>query len=130
MKRSAFTAETIRTNGPYSHAVDAGELVYLSGQTPLDPNTGKLVVGDISAQIEQAFSNAFAVLKAAHMTPDNVIKVNVYMTDLSNISIMNTLYTTKFSAPYPARTTIGVKELPSGSNVELEMIAKKEYEGA
>jgi 2-iminobutanoate/2-iminopropanoate deaminase len=110
--------------------VDAGELVYLSGQTPLDPNTGKLVVGDISAQIEQAFSNAFAVLKAAHMTPDNVIKVNVYMTDLSNISIMNTLYTTKFSAPYPARTTIGVKELPSGSNVELEMIAKKEYEGA
>jgi 2-iminobutanoate/2-iminopropanoate deaminase len=125
VKRKSITAEGIRINGPYSHAVDAGDLVYLSGQTPLDPKTGKIVEGDIAAQIEQAFCNAFAVLKSADMSPDNVIKVNVYMTDLSNISIMNGLYSEKFSAPYPARTTIGVKELPSGSKVELEMVAKK-----
>ncbi len=126
MTRKAFSAEGAVAVGPYSHAVEAGELVYLSGQTPIDPDTGKLVEGDISSQTEQCFKNLFKVLEAADLTPDNVIKVNVFITDMGNFVSMNEVYKTQFNLPYPARTTIGVAELPLGAQVEIEMIAKKD----
>ncbi|QHL86757.1 RidA family protein [Nibribacter ruber] len=125
MKREAFTAEGAVSVGPYSHAVASGELVYLSGQTPIEAETGKLVQGDIAAQTEQCFKNLFNVLAAAGLTPDHVVKVNVYLTDMANFEAMNQVYARQFTAPYPARTTIGVASLPLGAQVELEMIARR-----
>jgi 2-iminobutanoate/2-iminopropanoate deaminase len=125
MTRKAFTAEGAVSVGPYSHAVESGEMVYLSGQTPIDSVTGKLVEGDIAAQTEQCFKNLFNVLKASGLTPDNVVKVNVFLTDMKNFSSMNEVYSRQFSSPFPARTTIGVASLPIGAQVEIEMIARR-----
>lgn len=124
MARKAFSAEGAISVGPYSHAVKAGETVYLSGQTPIDSATGKLAEGGIKAQTEQCFKNLFNVLKAAGLTPDDVQKVNVYLTDMKNFSEMNEVYEKQFMAPYPARTTIGVAALPLGADIEIEMIAR------
>jgi 2-iminobutanoate/2-iminopropanoate deaminase len=125
MARKAFSAEGAVSVGPYSHAVEAGESVYFSGQTPIDSKTGKLAEGGIGAQAEQCFKNLFNVLKAAGLTSDDVQKVNVFLTDMKNFSAMNQVYEKQFSAPYPARTTIGVASLPLGAEIEIEMIAKR-----
>lgn len=125
MPRKAFSAPTAVAVGPYSHAVEAGKFVYLSGQTPLDPDTGKLAEGDISAQAEQCFKNLFAVLAAAGLTPDQVVKVNVFLVDMADFAAMNAVYAQQFAAPYPARTTIGVAALPLEAKIEIEMIARK-----
>lgn len=110
--------------GPYSHAVRAGQVVYLSGQTPLDPTTGKLVEGDVVAQTKRVFGNLSAVLSAAGLTFDNVVKVNVYLTDLADFAAMNEVYAEVFSEPYPARTTVAVAGLPLEAQVEIELIAQ------
>ena len=125
MSRKVYNAEGAVSVGPYSHAIESGSLVYLSGQTPIDSLTGKLVTGDISAQTEQCFNNLFSVLSSAGLTPDDVIKVNVFLTDMGNFNAMNAVYSAKFSSPYPARTTIGVAALPLGAEVEIEMIARR-----
>jgi 2-iminobutanoate/2-iminopropanoate deaminase len=125
MTRKAFSAPNAVAVGPYSHAVEAGEFVYLSGQTPLDPQTGGIVEGDISAQARQCFDNLFAVLAAARLTPDDVVKVNVFLTGMGDFAAMNAVYEKQFSPPYPARTTIGVASLPLGAKIEIEMIARK-----
>ena len=125
MPRKAYSAEGAVSVGPYSHAVESGDLVYLSGQTPIDSKTGSIVEGDITAQTEQSFQNLFNVLNSAGLTPDDVIKVNVFLTDMGNFHAMNAVYAKQFSSPYPARTTIGVKELPLGAQVEIEMIARR-----
>ncbi|MBC5993178.1 RidA family protein [Pontibacter cellulosilyticus] len=125
MTRKAFTAEGAVAVGPYTHAVEAGDLVYLSGQTPIDAATGKLIEGDIAAQTEQCFKNLFSILAAADLTSDHVVKVNVFLTDMANFAAMNAVYEKHFTAPYPARTTIGVASLPLGAQVELEMIAQR-----
>jgi len=123
--RKAYDAEGAVTSGPYSHAVEAGETVYLSGQTPINPATGEMIKGDIGEQTRQCFRNLFAVLEAANLTPDNVVKVNVYLTDMKNFSAMNEVYETQFAKPFPARTTVAVLDLPLGAEVEIEMIAKR-----
>jgi 2-iminobutanoate/2-iminopropanoate deaminase len=125
MPRKAFTAAGATAVGPYSHAVESGELIFLSGQTPMDSATGKLVVGDIAAQTEQVFKNLFNVLTAAGLTEADVVKANVFLTDMGNFAAMNAVYATKFSAPYPARSTIAVAGLPLGAQVEIELIARK-----
>lgn len=125
MPRKAYSAAGAVSVGPYSHAVESGDLIYLSGQTPIDSKTGKLVEGDIAAQTEQCFKNLFNVLTAAGLTPDDVVKVNVFLTDMNDFAAMNTVYSNQFSSPYPARTTIGVAALPLGARVEIEMIARK-----
>jgi 2-iminobutanoate/2-iminopropanoate deaminase len=126
MPRKAFSAPNAVAVGPYSHGVEAGEMIYLSGQTPLDPKTGRLVEGDVAAQAEQCFHNLFAVLQSAGLTPDQVVKVNVFLTDMNDFAAMNAVYARQFSQPYPARTTIGVASLPLGARIEIEMIARKE----
>ena len=126
MSRKAYSADGAVSVGPYSHAIESGDLVYLSGQTPIDSKTGKLVTGDITDQTEQCFKNLFNVLTAAGLTPDNVVKVNVFLTDMGSFSAMNSVYSKQFSLPYPARTTIGVASLPLGAQVEIEMIARKD----
>lgn len=124
MARKAISAEGAVTVGPYSHAIRTGRFLYLSGQTPLDPATGKLVEGDVQAQTAQCFRNLFAVLKAAGMTPEQVVKVNVFLTDMNDFKAMNEVYATQFEQPFPARTTIGVAALPLGARIEIEMIAR------
>ena len=111
--------------GPYSHAVQAGDVIYLSGQTPINSETGKLAAGDIAAQTEQCFKNLFNVLVSSGLTPDDVVKVNVFLTDMNDFAAMNEVYSRQFTAPYPARTTIGVASLPLGARIEIEMIARK-----
>ncbi|MCL2806491.1 MAG: Rid family detoxifying hydrolase [Treponema sp.] len=125
MPRKPITSPKAISAGPYSHAIDSEGLVFLSGQTPVDYTTGKIVEGDIKVQTQQCFNNLFDVLEAADLTPDDVQKVNVYLTDMNNFSAMNEVYKKQFSEPYPARSTIGVASLPLGSGIEIEMIARK-----
>lgn len=125
MSRKAYNAPNAIAVGPYSHSIESGKFLFLSGQTPIDSSTGKLAEGDISDQTEQCFANLFNVLHSAGLTPADVIKVNVFLTDMGNFAAMNAIYSTKFEAPYPARTTIGVAGLPLGAQVEIEMIAER-----
>ncbi len=125
MARKALSAANAAAVGPYSHGIDAGDFVYLSGQTPLDPATGRLVTGGIAAQAEQCFKNLFGVLEDGGLTGANVVKVNVYLTEMGNFKEMNEVYARQFQEPYPARTTIGVAALPLGASIEIEMIARR-----
>ncbi|MEZ5461398.1 RidA family protein [Dokdonella sp.] len=109
--------------GPYSQAVQVGNTVYLSGQTPIDPSTGELVEGDISLQAHQVFKNLKAVLVAAGLSFDQVARVGIYMTDLGNFAAVNDVMKQYFSEPYPARSTIGVAALPKASQVEIDLVA-------
>jgi 2-iminobutanoate/2-iminopropanoate deaminase len=111
--------------GPYSVAVWAGDLLYLSGQTPLDPATGQLITGDVEAQTHRCFDNLESVLKDAGLSMDHVIKCNVYLTDMANFPAMNGAYAKRFSKPFPARTTVAVKGLPRDAQVEIELVAKR-----
>jgi 2-iminobutanoate/2-iminopropanoate deaminase len=124
-RKTVNSPQAPKAVGPYSHAVWAGDLLYLSGQTPLDPVTGKLVEGDITNQSQQVFNNLESVLKAAGLSMDQVVKCNVFLTTMSNFPAMNAVYQTRFQAPYPARSTVAVAGLPLNALVEIEMIARK-----
>lgn len=125
MTRDAVsTAEAPRAIGPYSQAVRIDGLVFLAGQTPIDPASGTLVDGDAGMQTRQCFRNLFAVLAAAGSTPADVQKVNVYLVDMGDFAAMNAAYVEQFEAPYPARTTVAVAGLPLGARVEIELVAR------
>ncbi|MGH8183105.1 MAG: RidA family protein [Rhodanobacteraceae bacterium] len=109
--------------GPYSQAVRAGNTLYLSGQTPLDPAIGKLVGGGIEEQATQVFENLKAVLAAAGASFDDVVRVAIYMTDLGNFAKVNEVMKRYCREPFPARSTIGVAALPLGAVVEIDVIA-------
>ncbi len=111
--------------GPYSQAIWSGDQLYCSGQTPIDPATGQLISGDVQAQTMRVFDNLEAVLLAAGLTMDDVIKCNVYLTSMQDFPAMNAAYKSRFSAPYPARTTVAVAGLPLGAQVEIELIARR-----
>lgn len=108
--------------GTYSQAVKAGDTVYLSGQIPLDPASGQMVAGDARAQIERVFRNLAAVAKAAGSSLDDVVKLNVFLTDLGNFPLVNEIMAQHFREPYPARAAIGVAALPRGSAVEMDAV--------
>jgi len=108
--------------GTYSQAVKVGDTVYLSGQIPLDPATMTLVEGGFAEQAEQVFKNLRAVCQAANGDLENIVKLNIYLTDLSNFPIVNEVMGKYFSEPYPARAAIGISELPKGSLVEADGI--------
>ena len=108
--------------GPYSQAVKCGETVYLSGQIPLDPSTMEMVGGDIAAQTRQVFENLKAVCEAAGASLSHVARVGIYLTDLSNFAAVNSVMAEYFTAPYPARSTIGVASLPRGAQVEVDAV--------
>ena len=124
-RKTVTSTHAPRAVGPYSHAVWTGNLLYCSGQAAVDPETGKLVPGEVGEQTQQAFDNLEMVLKDAGLSLDNVIKVNVYLTSMSNFAGMNAVYQTRFNQPYPARTTVAVAELPLNALVEIEFIAEK-----
>jgi 2-iminobutanoate/2-iminopropanoate deaminase len=111
--------------GPFSHAVDAGGLLFLSGQVGQDPVTGKLIQGGVRQQTQQIFANIVVLLKDLGLTLDDVVKVSVFLTSMSHFAEMNALYGEHFGKPYPARTTVAVSELPLGALVEMEMVARK-----
>jgi 2-iminobutanoate/2-iminopropanoate deaminase len=123
MPRKAYTAKTAAAVGPYSHAVEIGGIVSLSGQTPRDPKTGQLVKSTITAETNQCLDNLVAVLEASSLTTDDVINCQVYLTDMGDFAEMNAAYIQRFKAPLPARTTIGVASLPMGARVEIGMMA-------
>lgn len=123
-----MTRETISTPdapaaiGTYSQAVKTGNLVFLSGQIPLDPASMQLVSGDIDAEIRRVFDNLKAVAAAAGGTLDHAVKVTVFLTDLAHFGRVNEIMATYFAQPYPARAAIGVAALPRGARVEMECI--------
>lgn len=108
--------------GTYSQAVKVGDTVYLSGQIPLVPETMTLIEGDFKAQAEQVFKNLRSVCQAANGDLENIVKLNIYLTDLSNFPIVNEVMGNYFSEPYPARAAIGINELPKGSLIEADGI--------
>jgi len=126
MARKAIISTKTVSAGPYSHGIDSKGLIFLSGQTPIDTDTGKIVDGDIKTQTIQCFKNLFNVLETAGLTSNDVQKVTVFLTDMNDFSVMNEMYKEQFSEPYPARTTIGVASLPLGAKIEIEMIARKD----
>jgi reactive intermediate/imine deaminase len=108
--------------GTYSQAVKTGNLVFLSGQIPLDPATGQVVSGEIEAEITRVFENLKAVATAAAGTLDQAVKVNVYLTDLAHFAKVNEIMASYFTKPYPARAAVQVAALPRGARVEVECV--------
>ena len=120
MKKIAINSKNApEAIGPYSQAIRKGNIVFLSGQIPLDPNTMQLVEG-IEAQINQVFENLSQVIKAADASFDDVVKLNIYLTDLSNFGLVNEIMKNYFTEPFPARAAIGVASLPKNSLVEAD----------
>jgi reactive intermediate/imine deaminase len=109
--------------GPYSQAVRIGETLYCSGQIALHPVSGNLVTSSFAAQVDRVFDNLRAVVEAAGLDFGDVVKVTVFMTDLSRFSELNEIYARQFSEPFPARATVGVASLPKGAEVEIELVA-------
>jgi 2-iminobutanoate/2-iminopropanoate deaminase len=109
--------------GPYSQAVRANGMLFLSGQIALDPASGSLISGDFQAQARRVFDNLAAVLREGGSSFDKVTKATVYLTDLSNFQTLNSIYAEYFGDHKPARSTVGVKDLPRGAQVEIDLIA-------
>jgi 2-iminobutanoate/2-iminopropanoate deaminase len=125
MSRTSFSSpHAPRAVGPYSQAVRSGDHVFLSGQTPIDPASGALVDADVAGQAQQCFANLEAVLAAAGLTFDDVVKVNVYLTAMDDFAEMNAVYARQFAEPFPARTTVAVAALPLGAQIEIELVAR------
>ena len=125
MPKKAIKPATGQAIGPYSPGIDVGELVFVSGQIPLDPDTGKLVEGGISAQAKQSLENLKGVLAAAGLGFDHVVKTTIFLTRMADFAEVNEVYKGYVSEPYPARSTIAVAALPMGAQVEIEMIASR-----
>ncbi|OBS08326.1 RidA family protein [Acidihalobacter prosperus] len=121
-KEVIFTEEAPKAIGTYSQAVRAGDTVYLSGQIPLDPATMELAGDDMETQIKQVFDNLSAVAKAAGGSLADVVKLNIFLTDLVHFPMVNQLMAEYFSEPYPARAAVGVAALPRGVGVEMEAV--------
>ncbi|MBO3798671.1 MAG: RidA family protein [Thermoproteota archaeon] len=124
MKQEVFAEDAPKPIGPYSQAIRSGNLVFISGIIPLDPATGEIIRGDIRRATEQVFKNASSILKAAGVSLENVVKVTVFMKDLTFFSEMNDVYSKWFKKPYPARTTVQVAALPRDVDLEMDFIAE------
>lgn len=123
MRRAIETARAPRPVGPYSQGVAAGEMVFCAGQIGLDPASGTLVEGGAVSEAGRALENLAAVLEVAGLELDDVVKTTLFLADLADGPAVNAVYARYFSAPQPARSTIGVASLPMGARVEIEAIA-------
>lgn len=123
VREQVHSAHAPAAIGPYSQGVWAGKFLYLSGQTPIDPATSNLVDGDVADQTARVFDNIEAVLSAAHLSMDDVVKCTVFLTTMDDFAEMNAEYARRFSSPFPARSTVAVAGLPLGARVEIELIA-------
>src|SRR5258708_27267758 len=123
MKKIISTTDAPAAVGPYSQAIRAGDLVFCSGQIPLDPKSGKIVEGDISVQTRRVLDNITAVLKAEGLTFENIVKTTIFLVDLADFQTVNEIYGSYFKQTPPARSTVQVPALPKGARVEIEAIA-------
>ena len=125
MAKRAITTPKAKAIGPYSMAIETGDLVFLSGQIPLAAATGKLGEGDISAQAKQSLENLKTILEAAGLGFGHVVKTTIFLTSMADFAAVNEVYKGYVGEPYPARSTIAVAALPMGAKVEIEMIASR-----
>lgn len=126
MKQVISTPKAPAAIGPYSQAIRVGNLIYTSGQIPIDPATGQLVEGGIKEQTRQSLNNIQAILQEAGLTMASVVKTTVFMADMADFADMNSIYAEFFTEPYPARSAVAVKTLPKNALVEIEVVAEKE----
>lgn len=124
MKQPIATTNAPGAIGPYSQAIDAGAFLFVSGQIPVNPATGEIPEG-ITLQTAQSIANIKAILAEAGLTIDNVVKTTVFLADMNDFAAMNAVYADNFTAPFPARSAVAVKELPKQVLVEIEVIAVK-----
>ncbi|MDW7739414.1 MAG: Rid family detoxifying hydrolase [Bacillota bacterium] len=125
MEKKCIDIEGISKAGPYSHAVEVGEMLFLSGTVPVDPKTGEAVRGDIKRATARVLENIKMILEGAGSSLDNVVKAGVFLTDMADFSDMNEVYKTYFTSEQPARTCVAVKQLPGNFEVEMDIIAIK-----
>ena len=126
MKKIIATTNAPAAIGPYSQAIDCGSFIVTSGQIPIDPATGNLVEGDVAAQTRQSLTNVKAIVEAAGLTMDNVVKTTVFLQNMSDFAAMNAVYAEFFTeGQYPARSAVEVGALPKGALVEIETICIK-----
>ena len=123
MRNAISTTDAPQAIGPYSQAIRAGNLLFASGQIPIDPVTEAVVAGDITVQTRRVFQNIAGVLKAAGGSFDNVVKTTVFLADMADFAAMNAVYGEYFSTPAPARSTVQVARLPRDARVEIEIVA-------
>jgi len=124
VRKPVVTEKAPQPIGPYSQGIIEGDFIFVSGQGPINPGTGRLELGDARAETKRVFENLRAILQAAGSSLDDVVKCNVYLRDINDFAAMNEVYEGVFSAPFPARTTIQAGALPGGIAVEIECIAK------
>jgi len=125
MRKTISTPDAPAAIGPYSQAIELNNMLFISGQIPVNPKTGKIESEDIAGQTEQSFSNIKAILAEAGCSIQDVVKTTVLLADMSLFEGMNEVYKTQFSGSFPARSTFAVKALPKGALVEIEAIAVK-----
>lgn len=125
MRKPIQTENAPKPIGPYSQGIIEGDFIFLAGQGPTNPATGKVEPGGIASETKQTFENMKAILEAGGSSLDKVVKCNVYLRDIKDFAAMNEIYKTYFKPPYPARTTIQAGALPGGIAVEIECIARK-----
>lgn len=125
MKKVIATTSAPAAIGPYSQAIEVNGMIFISGQVPVDPSTGKLVDGGVKEQTAQCFKNIKAILKEAGLDTNNVVKTTVFLGDMSYFTDVNEVYASNFEGSFPARSTIAVKGLPLNSMVEIEVIAAR-----
>lgn len=125
MKKVIFTEKAPAAIGPYSQAIEANGMVFLSGQLPVDPSTGEFVPGGVAEQTAQCIENIKSILAEAGLTTANIVKTTVFLADMSLFAEMNGVYATYFDGDFPARSAFAVKALPKGALVEIESIAVK-----
>jgi 2-iminobutanoate/2-iminopropanoate deaminase len=122
--RTAISTDTApKAIGPYSQAVRAGQLLFISGQIPINPATGQLVAGDIATMTHRVFTNIREILSAAGASFDHVVRTTVFLADMNDFAAMNEVYATYFSQPAPARSTVQAMRLPKDARVEIDVIA-------
>ncbi len=126
MKQAISSPDAPKAIGPYSQAVRAGQLLFVSGQVPLDPATGRIVDGDIAAQTRRVFANLGAVLAAGGRSFADVVRTTVFLADMNDFAAVNAVYGEYFAEPYPARATVQVARLPKDARVEIDVIATYE----
>ena len=125
MKKVIFTEKAPAAIGPYSQAIEANGMLFLSGQLPVDPVTGEFVPGGVTEQTTQCFENIKSILSEAGLTTANIVKTTVFLADMSLFAEMNSVYATYFEGDFPARSAFAVKALPKGALVEIEVLAVK-----
>jgi 2-iminobutanoate/2-iminopropanoate deaminase len=123
VKQAVFAPGGPKAIGPYSPALRSGQLLFLSGQVPLDPASGTLIGGDIAAQTRQVLRNIGTLLAAADLTHDAIVRTTVFLADMADFSAMNAAYAEFFAEPYPARSTVQAARLPRDARIEIDVIA-------